>query len=333
MEEALAIGTLAYEGGKAAHSGYKWLTKPKKATRSKTAFNKKKYMSFKEAQARQDIALASLNRQMKMLKTAHNADTANHTHRRIFSGSALSSAQSQFYHQIVINRPSTIEDSCGSFRFFDPTTPTALVTASAVTGTFSRKLNVKNVSASCVFRNNYIVPLHARFYWVSPKDDTTQSPLVSMDNSLQDQMATAVDRTHPGVYPTDLDMFNSQWNIVKTVNKTIQPGSECELKWNSGNFTYDPSIFDTETDNYQKSCKTVVLMIKIQGVVAHDASGNEGYTQAGLDYVCTVTSKFEYDAGGVSLNDLTFDNELPTFIGAQITGNKPAADNQNYSSL
>lgn len=275
----------------------------------------------------------NLTKQVRNMKVSLNNDVALHTHRNTFGGSATSVANKQLVQSIGANDIVTMDQALSSLRFFDITTPSTLVTASGVTGTFSRKMLIKNVNFRVRYQNNYQIPLIATFYVCSPKKDTGIAPSTAWDNGMTDQsVGTHTGSTEIFSYPTDSDQFNQLWKIQKTIHKTLQPGQFYEVVHNTGPYSYNPAVTDSHNLRYQKALKSVVVMHKFHGVTSHSAFPDVGISDAGIDWTAVRTTKVEYEAN-IALNDYSVTNGLGTYSGTPLVSNKPVSDNQSRTAL
>lgn len=314
-----------YKMGKFSYSVYKDLTKSSPA-------KQKKAISRAHGTTSRRQEIKEVKQSVRDLQHRMNNDLATHTHRRIdadridCSNNLQSVSNYQLGHAVTY-----IEGAIAGLRYYNPSNPGVLVTADADTGTFSRKLTIKNIHAEYHFKNNYQVPANLVIYECAVKDDTSIAPSTAMGNGLIDQTATDPGNTSPFMYPTDSNQFNELWAIKKTTRLRLEPGRVFKYKYNSGSFNYDPSLVDSHAMQYQKHFKSRILLIKMIGDVAHDSvMGEEGFCQASVDYVRCITTEIEYEAG-TSLKDYSVDNNLEGFTNGPVVCNKPVADNQAYS--
>ena len=253
-----------------------------------------------------------------------------HTRRQISSGNITTNDNEANYLLLQANRSSDLESAMTLFRYFNPATAGTLTTADPTSGTYSREIQVDNVSVHINLRNNYQVPVRCRVYTVTPKDDTSVTPTSAFTQGMTDQYITSPGLTSLTSYPSDIKQFNELWKIVDTTNYLIQPGSEKELKYNTGRFDYNSSVQDSHALSFQKQWKAVCFMVRIEGVLAHDSAGTlVGLSDAGLDWIMRRTWTFRYDAG-IKLHDFSEDVDVDD-ITVPLVSNKPLADNQSYS--
>lgn len=309
---------------------YKVYQKLKKASPAA----QRKAVSKASGTTRRRADIKDVKESVRIIQHRLNNDLSTHTHRRIDAGVISSGNQLQAMEDEQLGHATSyLSSAISGLRYYDPSNPATLLTVDADSGTFSRKLSVKNVHCEYHFRNNYQVPANMVIYECAVKLDTNIAPSTSVTQGLTDQMSSYPGNTTPFVFPTDSDQFRSLWNIKKTTKVHLEPGRTYKYKYNSGPFEYDPSFVDSHSLTYQKHFKSRILLIKLIGDVAHDSVlGQYGFCASSVDYVRLITTDIEYESGGVSLRDFSFDNNISaSFTNGAVLSNKPVSDNQGYS--
>lgn len=274
----------------------------------------------------------TLKKQVKDLKRQVRADQAYHTNRRRQTGSVSCTTNQSTYSTISpATNVSVLESSMANLRYYNPSVPGTLTTADASTGTYSRQIHIASIYKKLLVRNNYQVPCKVTLMSFVPKTDTDNSPVTFYSNGITDQtISGSVNQSLS--YITDIDMVNDNWRIASSKTKLLQPSQELTLTHKTKAFNYDPSNVDTHNLVYQKKYGGQIFVVRIEGALAHDTIADEQTTtQASIDYVCDMTLKFIYDAGG-NLNDYSYANGADaSFTNSGVLSNKAVSDNQAYS--
>jgi len=274
----------------------------------------------------------SLKKEVRHIKQQLNADSARHIYKQLTADAWSVSANECTQGTIAIITGSLLETYISHLRYYDPSNPGTLTTASGATGTFQREIHFKNVNAKLEVHNNYQVPCRVKIYLVKPKGDTNISPTTYYNNSIADQVITGGNTSTAGIYPTDLKTFMSQWSVKCVKDAILDAGAFTVVSHNSGAFKYDPSLFDDHSLEYQNKFKACAWFMRIEGVLGHDTSANQVTTiPTRIDYTTTLRAEIIYDAG-VVLDDIYLaNNRSSSFTNGGVITNKPIADNQSYS--
>jgi len=189
-----------------------------------------------------------------------------------------------------------LETVISNLRYFNPATPGTYTTVDFTSGSQSKSIRVKLYS-KINLRNNYVVPAKVDIYCVIPKVDTSISAVTAISNGFADIGGVDIDSSL--MYPTDSPQFNQVWKIVKHTHFTLKAGGERTMNFSKPYFDYDPSLYDTHTELYQKNYGGHQYVIRVTGVLAHDSavSTEEGFSKAGVDYTVVTTYTCRYAAG------------------------------------
>lgn len=311
---------------------YKQMKYKPASQQAKVVKNAKKTVSSKTAPVKQQIT--KVQKSVKNLQNIVKNNESMHTHRRIDTGTISATQNTQTLQTLNATGEATfLEAALGQVRYFDAAAPTALFTASAVAGTYSRTIGIQNEHSELVLRNNYPLPANVVVYLCRVKADSSITPTAAITNSMADQYATSPGITALAQYPTDFKQFNDIWKIEKKWERFMQPGSQLVCKVNSGKYTYDPSIYDNHNLEYQRSNKSMVYLVRMYGVPAHDSSvtTEQGFGRCQLDWTRIISTKFIYESGGPTLNDFSLDDNTSNFTNNGTIANKPANALQNYA--
>lgn len=314
----------AFKMGQFTATQYTKLKKASDAAKKKAlSGNKKNYKSSTP------VKLAKVTRQVKNIQYQLKNDMASHINRRILSGQYTTNFNDVTYHTHQLGTAANwIEASMNKLRYFDPASPATLVTADASTGLYSRQITINNISSTTKYVNNSLTSIVVTIYECKVREDTGILPTNAMTNGIADQFVPPVTLNSHGIYPSDINQLNELWTVKKKGERTLKPGDSYTTYNNTGKFTFDPSVLDSHTLNYQKQWKSATDLIRLEGIVGHDLTQDVGTENGTLDYVQQVTTSFTYDAG-TSLKDYSILNDLPILTAPVVTVNKPSALAQN----
>lgn len=271
-----------------------------------------------------------LKQQVKELKRVAEADMGTHIHKVRYTDSLICGVNQNAMLSHYITRMTDLENVIAQLRYYNPSTPTTLVTADGASGSYQKEFMFTKIYSRVTARNNYQVPVKLRMYIVKPKKDTSITALTAVTNGLTDIGAPS--STSTMIYPTDSIQFNDLWSIKKSMSKTLLPGRECSIVNTEGSFQYDPSLNDSHSLLYQQSFNNHAILFRIEGVIGHDTTADEQTSlQAGIDFELLVNYEVKYAAGA----DIRFiyldDNGSTSFTNAGVCSNQPVSDNQQYS--
>lgn len=222
------------------------------------------------------------------------------------------------------------ENALSNLTYYDPTTPTTLVTASGAVGTYSKTFNIKDVYTKIIIRNNYQVPAMVRVYGCIPKEDTSISPSTAYTSGLADMNNPNAE--NPLMHVTDSNIFNNLWRIDKSMKKLLNSGRQFTMKKYLGDYTYDPSLVDDHALTYQSKYKGYAWFVQVCGAIGHDGDAlndEQGILDCGIDmYVDTVVHVC-YDAGK-KMKTYVIDDDSATFTTNGVVSNMPISNNQAY---
>lgn len=255
---------------------------------------------------------------------------AKHTYRIAAAGTSRIAAVNQ---SVTVSTGygniTDLQGSMANLRFFDSNTG-GFDTYNPSAETAAQKFQSK-IFQKIEIRNNYEIPVKVTLMCCKVKEDTTIAPVTAFQQGLVDQ--DNISNTSPVVYPTDSDQFKRLWKVLGTNKKTLMPGKTMTMSWSTPKFTWDPSFFDSHALSFQTICHSMLWLIRLEGIVAHDSAvaTEQGLTLGGVDFIQKGIFTHWYDAGA-DLNDFSADvSGLDTFTNGPLVSNKPISDNQNYS--
>lgn len=224
---------------------------------------------------------------------------------------------------------SNIEAALAQARFFDPSTPGTLITASLASPTYKQNVMIRVVSG-IIFKNNYQVPCKITYGVVKPKVATSITPNAAFQNGLVD--LGNPDNSSTLLTYKDSDEFKESWK-GKLYNKILMPGQQCSLKYKQKSFQYDPSWTDSHTETFQPACKSTVFVYRCQGVLAHDSAvaSEQGISGAGFDVYAYSVYYVYYNSGGAAVKTVVLsEGATQTFTNGAVQS-QIVVDNQGYS--
>lgn len=271
----------------------------------------------------------SLKAQVKDLAKAVKASNGILIYRKRGTARCLAAVNQQTLtatEAIIMNNYEVV---LAQLRFFNPSSPGTLIQGSGATGTYYRDYLFKTVHTNLTIRNNYQIPAKVTVYVCVPKEDTSIAPDTAFTNGLADVGNPS--SSSPLVYLTDSDEFNDLWKIQSSKSKLLLPGVQFHVSYSNNNISYSPATIDSHSLSYQKRFGSYVILVRCEGIIAHDSSADQqGMAQAGVDLTWDTTYKVEYDAG-VDLKYIYLDDLSDTFTNGALVSSMPVSDNIGYS--
>lgn len=267
-------------------------------------------------------------KKIKSIQKQLRVDMSTHTVKNIeaFTVSAVQNENTMLRH--AAHDSNTIEAALAGLRYFNPSNPGSLTTASGATGTYSRQFLFKKNFTSIHLKSNYMVPVNCKVYACVPKNDTSISPITAYTNGLLDQ--NGPDPNHPDMYLSDSDQFNELWRIEKTTSRLLLAGQSMTVSHKIPDFEYDPSDLDSHALTNQRSFKAITWVVRVVGEPGHDSATltQQGLARGGVDFVVRTKLVINYDSG-TNLNDYTVVNDLDTMTANERQA-QVVVDNQSY---
>ncbi len=315
-------------GYEATRGAYKYAKSKFSKRKKKGQYKGRGKRPVQDRQARKDIS--ALEKRVAKLKTLSETSLGHLIYRLRSTGRVLSTSNVATHTGITGNTVTTLETVLAQLRYYNPAVPGTLITASGVTAAFTHDFVFTRTFLKVTAVNNYQVPCICTIYVCVPKRDTSIAPTTAFTNGLTD--AGAPTATSPLVYLTDSQQFQDIWRIHKSNKSVLQAGQHMSCVFTPGIYDYDPSLTDSQTDSYQPSNKGCAFVIRVEGVLGHDAVEDEQATiAAGVDFQLDRTFEVQYDAG-VDLTWIHISDTSNTFTTANpLISSKPTADNQIYS--
>lgn len=306
--------------GAAATGLYSYMMGGKKQKKTKPSKTSQRKVYKKQKQ---------LSKKVKELERLTEADIGTLTFRDREADRILSSVNSQAVSNYICVSSAAVEEVIAQLRYYDPTAPTALVTADGATGTYQKEFYFKTIFTQLHMANNYQVPADVSVYLCEAKVDTSINPATAWANGLTDSSNVA--NTDINIYPSDSDQLTDLYNVKRVFNRVLMPGRTASVKYSPKPFSYDPSFTDSHSQTYQKAFRGAVWLVVLRGVLGHDTTANEqGILGSGLDIEVKRTFVVKYPAGA-DIKYTYSTNGLSSFTNAGVISNKPVSDNQSYS--
>lgn len=274
--------------------------------------------------------MKNLSKKVKNMQCLLNASEGELVYRSRSTGALIAGVKAQNALALGAFSGPYYETVLGQLRYYDPTAPSALVTADGTSGTYAKSFCFTSNYAKLALRNNYQVPVKVCVYYCQVKADTAIDPLTAWSNGVADN--SNVSYTSVLSYPTDSDQFNSVWTLQKTDKKQLEPGETLECIHVVPLFDYNPAVADSQTEGYRREDKGFAFLISVQGITGHDTALAQ-YTSlsCGIDYTLDRTTKVKYDAGGNVKYIYATDGSTAAFTNSGVVSMKPLADNLGYS--
>lgn len=276
--------------------------------------------------------VSRIKKQVSDLKHSENASLGNMTYRQLQVWNQTCANNVQSISLYEISKPSNYETVLAQLKYYDPSVPGTLITASAATGTYQKNFLVKSIFSKLTFRNNYQSDADVTVYLCTPKSDSSISPSQAWTDGITTDAGNVTANTEINQYPTDYDVFRDLWTAKRAAHKILSPGQSFDVSHSISNVDYDPALYDEHSAQYQKRFKTAMWMVVLRGTLSHDTAVDDqlGLAQAGIDTYVQNTWNVQYDAG-VNLSYVYLDTTLDTPTNGFVQSHQPIPDNVGYS--
>lgn len=251
----------------------------------------------------------------KMIRTADEDDSVN-TYRNLSKGQESANANECYYTHLLLNAKSQLDSATDNttVQYINAGVPALqVVDLNDHTTVDSAKINFHRTQAISEIRNNWSVPVHMHVYKLFCRESSGTSPMTRFDTDMKAKGITTP-LTDVRFYLYDAQQtFKRYWKIYSRSEHLLLPGEEITLSLKRNRpFKYDP----TEANQYIKGI-TQALVIRIQGVVAHDSTSTAdiGYQAVRYDritreiyrFTAEIDRNFKYviPAADTSLDDET----------------------------
>lgn len=186
-------------------------------------------------------------------------------------------------------------------------------------------------SGTCI--NNYGVPVWVDIYCFIPKKDQTSDSV--LDNFaasfIDNQGADGATSTSLFAYLSQAKQVTNQWGITSHKKVCLAPGESVTIGF-SKKFKYKPYIQDTHQQTYHKQFGAHQYIVRLEGVLGHDATSLAVGTSIGsVDFVLNrhITTKY---AAGISTSNYDFTHPANAQAAGTVIGWPSNADNTVYAT-
>lgn len=277
--------------------------------------------------------MKTITSQIRDLRVKAGKGQGKHTYKQS-SSSQMTSAQGYCYHSVLgVNTLSFYESATDNLRFFNPSVPATLTTADPTAGTFSHDVHFDSIHSKIDVVNNYQVPVDMKIYLCKVKGQTGSTPIAIYDAS-DSVLGGVTESTASLLYLTEVETVLQNWDVKCVSSKRLNAGQTASASYTVKDVKYDPSHADNISDAYQKTFKSFVWVVRIQGILGHDAvnyTTEIGLLNASVDIQLVNIAKITYDAG-IELNDIFISEGRDTFTNVGTVGTKPVADMIGWAS-
>lgn len=273
----------------------------------------------------------TLKKKVRDIEHSENASLGKMTYRRKVADRIIVSENAQQVSVYNANTTGRYEAVLANLKYYNPSDPANLVTASAATGTYQKDFLVKNISSKLTLRNNYQSDVEVLVYLCQPKNDTDQSPSAAWSLGIADDPGNITAYSDWGNLPTDFDTFRNFFKTKRLCLKTLSPGQSVQVSHGVKDVFYDPAMTDAHALDYQVHLKSFAFLVIIRGTLGHDTTLDEQtMMSAGVDTYQEDTMIVSYNAG-VNLSFVHVDTTLATVTNGAVQSHQPTPDNVGYS--
>jgi hypothetical protein len=234
-----------------------------------------------------------INKALRTLSRRANNGVGTLRYKRISVDTASSAGGSVNHVAFVGSQLDTIRRALQNLPVYDPVDQKTNVCDFSV-GTFQREIEYASTFSKITLRNNYALPCKMTCWLISPKSDTSISPVTAIIQGLGDTGNATV--TDPLIYPSDSIEFMDLFKIHKRYDALLVPGMEVTYRTGFGPFMFDLAFEDSHNLQYQKKFKSHIWLVRLQGVIAHGTTSGNSLCQSKLDIKTEIHYVVKYDA-------------------------------------
>lgn len=271
-----------------------------------------------------------LQKSVKHVKDIAENGVGHKTYRERFSYQfKLASTNTAEYQTTNLCGHTSIVRALNTMFYFDPSDPGNLISANGSTGTYQREY-LFDPSFVFMARNNTSIACKLRCYLLLPKTITMITPSNAVNDGLNDKGSGLLTSTL--AYPTDSEVFNTSYRIVKSWIKEVQPGQEVVHRYKGKPFKYDPSVDDQYVAQYYPDWSGATVLWRLEGIVGHDDADTSevGTMGASVDIMTWSTYLITYDAGiNIKFIVVDDDTDIISYTASSIA-NRPIAAIQKF---
>lgn len=332
------MGKQAYRAGKAARTAWDTVRNATQAQQfpaqpKKTGWKRKPRSRAKPISKNPKVnkEVLQLKKKVREIEHSEKAALGKMTYRRKIADRITVAENSQAVSVYNANTTGRYEAVLANLKYYNPSDPANLVTASAATGTYQKDFLVKAISSKLTLRNNYQSDVEVLVYLCQPKNDTDQSPSAAWSLGIADDPGNITAYTDWGSLPTDYDTFRNFFRTKRLCLKTLSPGQSVQVSHSVNDVFYDPAMTDAHALDYQTHLKAFSFMVIIRGTIGHDTTlDQQTMMSAGVDTYQEDTMVVSYNAG-VNLSFVHVDTTLATVTNGAVQSHQPVSDNIGYS--
>lgn len=270
-------------------------------------------------------------KEIKEIKSTINSNLSHYTYKTGATTTIKPTQGAVTYLELSPASVTNLQGALAYTEFFDPSNPATPITVNMASPLFQQNINVDSVYNRCHIRNNYQIPCKVKVYLCKPKGDSAITPATTFSDGVNNQVING-STASLDLYPTEIDLVNKIWSMKVLKSITLNPGQEFTVSHTEKDIKYDPSLFDSVADAYQKRFKSFTFFVRVQGCLGHDTTTPfyAGITEAGVDCEILRVYKVSYEAGIACKPKLYISDSRPA-IATPVIANKPVSDNQAYS--
>jgi hypothetical protein len=262
-----------------------------------------------------------------MIQHADEDDSIN-TYRNVYPGQNGANANECHYRMWLLNAKTQLNDATNNtvIQYNNGGVPdTTVVDLNDHTNVDSCKINFLGTQSIFEIRNNWSVPINIQVTKLFCRQSSGISPMTRWDTDMKAKgVTTPLTDTRFFIYDAR-QTFTEHWKVFSHRKAILLPGEEITLKISRGRFKYDP----TEDYQYLKGI-TQALILRVQGVVAHDVTNTTdvGYQPVKYDYINHEIYRYTAElARNFKQIHPAADDSLPEATGGFITTNMDVEHN------
>lgn len=275
-----------------------------------------------------------LSRRCAQVSRAAQTTTAQKTRRIINPSHVVAGSNTQNVVWYVANDLNTIANAMTVQVNEPPGSATFVSQNLDVAGaTFSRKILIKSILQKLTLQNSSTNNAHIKVYCMMPRDETNDNPQTSWAAGIANIPGGAGPITINSIfqYPSDYHQVRHTWKSKVILDTILVPGQKAVCSKMVKSVQYDPSIYDTESDQYQSSLKCFGFLLVCSGDISRQAAATQvGKGDVAIDVIQEVKYVIEYP-GGANFKYIEIANNL-NVLTAPVQAMKPRTNIEPFTT-
>lgn len=233
------------------------------------------------------------------------------------------------YSEWFMNNSSIITTALSAVPYYDPSTNTFV---DKNIGALAQHTDFHlDTFGKLTFANNYTTPCIVSWYFFKAKSQTNVDVEQCIANWATDNLKAGAVTSPLFNVSYAKDAWKDMYNLESSGKRFLNAGQQKTIKYAIKDIAFDPAEYDDHVFEYTKMSKALTILLRVEGVPAHDGVPVCGLSDAGVDIIVKRKWVLKYDAGQ-DCNFYRFNNGLGAMAGTVYRSMAPVGDNTSYNA-